>query len=118
MSDSKMKKYGNDIYWCFLEDGWEASRPIEIWKDIGLGQSEVIAHASDKYNAMMIIDALLTHDNITDNKGEILSKKETIFLSFVESNCPEPYATMAANAILWNDKEAYKNLKSKFNEIY
>lgn len=54
-----MKKYGNDQVWCELEDGWETSKPIEIWENIGLGHSEVIATCGCKFNAMTIIDTLM-----------------------------------------------------------
>jgi len=111
------KKHGNDNFWCFLEDGWDTSRPIEIWHNLGNGESEVMAHATDKYNAMQIVDALITHDNISDD-GNKLTNKELAFLSFVESQCQDPYSTMAMNAIMWNDRNVYNNLKSKFPEIY
>ncbi len=52
------KRYGNDNCHCMLADGWESTDPIEIWKDIGLGHKEVIAHATDKFNAMTIVDAI------------------------------------------------------------
>lgn len=111
------KKYGNDNYWCFLED-WDSSKPIEIWHDIGSKQSEVIAHATDRFNARQIVDSLITADNVNDGPEKKLTKKELVFLAFVESQCPEPWSTMASNAILWNEKDTYNNLKNKFNEIY
>jgi hypothetical protein len=51
-------KYGSDNCYCMLTTGWETKSPIEIWKDIGLGHKEVIALTYDKFNAMMIIDAI------------------------------------------------------------
>lgn len=112
------KKYGNDWAWCFLEDGWEFSRPIEIWHTLGMGQEEVIAHATDKYNAMQIVDALILSNNTKGNSKNQLTKKEIVFLQFVSSNCPEPWSTMADNAIMWSDRMVYETLKSKFSEIY
>jgi hypothetical protein len=112
------KKYGNDIAWCFLEDGWETTRLIEIWHPLGKGEEEVMAYASDKYNAMQIVDAILIADSVKDDPENKLTKRETLFLQFVSSNCPEPWATMADNAIMWNDREVFKNIKAKFNEIY
>ena len=112
------KRHGNDLFWCFLEDGWETSRPIEIWHSIGQGAEEVMAHGTDKYNAMQVVDALITHDNVSDNPENKLTKKELALMSFIESQCPEPYCTMAANAIMWNDKDLYNKLKSQFSVIY
>lgn len=57
MSNEKTKRYGNDYCYCMLDAGWQTLRPIEIWKDIGLGHREVIATTNDKYNAMIIVDA-------------------------------------------------------------
>lgn len=51
-------KYGNEHCYCMLESGWLATEPIEIWQDIGLGHKEAIATTNDKYNAMMIVDAI------------------------------------------------------------
>lgn len=113
------KKYGNEHYWCFIEDNWDKSRPIEIWQSLDQGaDEEVMAHATDRYNAQQIVDALITADKVNDDPDNKLSKKELVFLSFVESQCPEPWSTMAANGILWNDKDVYNNLKAKFSEIY
>lgn len=112
------KKYGNDKVWCFLEDGWETTRPIEIWHAIGLGHEEVIAHGTDKYNAMMIVDALILAEKTNNEPDNKLTKRETVLLQFVASECSEPWATMATNAITWNDRDAFERLKAKFNEIY
>ena len=107
-------KYGNDNYWCFLDDNIK-SRDIAIWKGPE-GQEIIIATAFDKYEAKTIIDALLQYSKTVDDKQ--LSKKEMVFLEFVCANCIEPYATMASNAILWRDKTVYETLKTKFPEIY
>ena len=112
------KKHGNENFWCFLEEGWDTSRPIEIWHAHGEGTEEVMAHAVDRFNAMQIVDALITHDNVNDDGTDKLTNKELAFLSFVESQCQDPYSTMAMNAIMWNDRDLYNNLKSKFPEIY
>jgi len=77
-----------------------------------------MAHATDKYNAMRIVDALILENNTRGNSEKRLTKKETIFLEFVSSNCPEPWSTMASNAILWQDKETFNVLKAKFAEFY
>ena len=106
------KKYGNDNQWCFIEEGW-SGKEVAIWKGPE-GSEEIIARAKDKYEAKTIVDALLHHVN-TDSA---LSNKELAFLEFVIAQCPEPYSTMASNAVLWKDKAAYENLKQKFAEIY
>lgn len=108
------KKHGNDHYWCFLPEGYNG-KEIAIWKGPE-GSEEIIARAKDKYEAKTIVDALLKYTNVEDNTQ--LTKKELAFLEFVWSNCVEPYATMASNAILWNDKTAYEDLKTKFPTIY
>lgn len=110
----KTTKYGNDHYWTFIEAGWNG-KEVAIWKGPE-GQEEVIARAKDKYEAKTIVDALLQHTNVEDSSK--LTKKELAFLEFVCSNCVEPYATMASNAILWNDKAAFEELKNKFATIY
>jgi hypothetical protein len=107
------EKYGNDNFWCFVEKGWDG-KEIAIWKGPE-NQELIIAHAIDKYEAKTIIDALL---NFNDSKGEILDKKALAFLEFVQATCPEPYVTMAANAVLWKDGAVYKKLLSDFNVIY
>jgi hypothetical protein len=107
-------KYGNDHYWTFIEEGWNG-KEVAIWKGPE-GQEEIIARAKDKYEAKTIIDALLQHVNVEDSSK--LTKKELAFLEFVSSNCVEPYATMATNAVLWNDKAAFEELKNKFATIY
>ena len=108
------KKYGNDHFWCFIEDGW-SGKEVAIWSGPE-GKEEIIARARDKYEARKIIDALLNYVYIEDKTK--FGKKELAFLEFVQSNCVEPYATMASNAILWNDREAYEKLKSDFPTIY
>ena len=51
------KKYGNDRYWCFIEDGWNG-KEVAVW--CGPSENErVIARANDKYDAKKIVDALL-----------------------------------------------------------
>jgi hypothetical protein len=112
------KKYGNNLAWVFLEDGWETTRPLEVWHSLGNGEEEVMAHATDKYNAMQIVDALILSTNTKGSPDNQLTKKEIVFLQFVSGNCPEPWTTMADNAIMWNDREAYNTLKAKFSEIY
>ena len=107
------KKYGNDNYWCFIPEGW-SGKEVAIWKGPE-GKEEIIARAKDKYEAKGIIDALLKHSN-EETTG--LAKKELAFLEFVTAHCVEPYATMASNAILWNDHGAYDDLKNKFPQIY
>jgi hypothetical protein len=111
-------QYGNSRAWCFLEDGWDTTRPIEIWHSLGPDQEEVMAHATDRYNAMKIVDALIVAENV---KGEVknqLTKHEVVFLDFVSSNCQEPWSTMASNAILFQDRDQYNTVKQKFGEIY
>lgn len=107
------KRHGNSEYWCFLEEGWD-HKEVAIWKGPD-GQETVIARAVDKYQAKAIVDALL---NFRNTKTDKLGTKEIAFLEFVEAQCPEPYATMAANAILWEDLDVYNKLKSDFNVIY
>lgn len=107
-------KYGNDYCWCFIENNL-SPREIAIWKYIG-NDTYVVARAIDKYEAKQIVDALLALNNST--QGITLDKKALFFLEFVKSRCPEPYATMAANAILWNDQETYKKLLFDFPVIY
>ena len=106
------KKYGNNNYWAFFEEGW-SGKEVAIWKGPE-GSEEIIARAKDKYEAKTIVDALLKHVN-TDVG---LSNKQLAFLEFVTAQCVEPYATMASNAILWKDKAAYEDLKNKFSQIY
>jgi hypothetical protein len=108
------KKYGNDRFWCFIEDGWNG-KEVAIWKG-PTDTEEVIARATDKYEAKIIIDALLNHVDIEDKTK--FGKKEMAFLEFVCSNCVEPYSTMASNAILWNDHDVYNKLKTEFPVIY
>ena len=108
------KRYGNERFWCFIEDGWD-SKETAIWRGPD-GHEEIIARAFDKYEAKGIVDALLALSN--SSQGVSLNKKSLVFLEFVKANCPEPYSTMAANAILWNDQETYKKLLSDFPVIY
>ena len=111
MSD---KKHGNDHYWCFIPEGW-SGKEIAIWKGPE-GSEEILARVNDKYDAKLIVDALLNYVYIEDKTK--FGKKELAFLEFVQANCVEPYATMAANAILWNDRPTYENLKNDFPTIY
>ena len=111
---NKSVKYGNNNYWCFIEKEW-SPREVAIWKGPD-GNETIIARACDKYEAKTIVDALLKHTNVED--GLQLNKKELAFLEFVCFNCVEPYATMASNAVLWKDREAYKDLRDKFPQIY
>jgi len=108
------KRYGNDHFWCFLEDGW-AGKEVAIWKGPE-NVEEIIARVKDKYDAKTIVDALLNYVHIEDKTK--FGKKEQAFLEFVCANCVEPYATMASNAILWNDRETYNKLKTDFPTIY
>lgn len=108
------KKYGNDHYWAFIPDEWD-NKEIAIWRGPEVVK-EIIARAIDKYEAKLLIDALLNYVSIEDKSK--FGKKETVFLEFVCSNCPEPYATMARNTILWNDRQQYNGLIAKFSEIY
>lgn len=110
---SAEKKYGNNFFWCFFEDGW-SGKEVAIWKGPE-GAEEIIARAKDKYEARNIIDALLKHAN-TDTGG--MSNKELAFLEFVTAHCVEPYATMASNAILWKDHATFTDLRDKFSQIY
>lgn len=113
MSDKNIR-YGNDHFWCFIEDGW-ANKEIAIWEG-PVDNGQVIARVMNSYEAKRIIDALLNYVYIEDKNK--FSKQELTFLEFGKSNFKEPYATMASNAILWNDKETYNKLKSEFSVIY
>ena len=109
------KKYGNDKYWCFVED-LPNRMEVAIWKGSdGLSQEYIMARASDKYEAKAIIDALLSY---SPKEEKNFGEKELAFLEFVCSQCREPYATMASNAILWTDREVYNRLKNDFPNIY
>ena len=108
------KKYGNEKYWCFIEDKWDGKQ-VAIWKGPE-DQEEVIAHAVNKYEAKSIVDALLSH-SVSENKNKF-STKELAFLEFVMAHCVEPYSTMASNAVLWDDWETYNKLKTDFPTIY
>jgi hypothetical protein len=107
------KKYGNDNYWCYIEEGW-SGKEVAIWKGPE-GDEQIIARAKDKYEARNIVDALINF-KVTGDGG--LSTKELAFLEFVSAHCVEPYATMASNAILWRDHTAYADLRDKFPQIY
>lgn len=52
-------RIGNTHYWADLPSGSGFGQPVEIWQDVGLGQHEVMAVASDKYAAINIIEALI-----------------------------------------------------------
>lgn len=113
---SNEKRYGNDHYWAFVEIV-PSGREIPIYQSI-IGEENaprIVARATSKYDATVIVDALISHKNTSQL---ILAKKEIVFLEFVKANCPEPYSTMAANAILWNDKETYNKLRTDFPVIY
>lgn len=107
------KRYGNDHFWAYIEDV-PHGREIAIWQMI-LDEECIIGKAETKYTAKTIIDALIAYKN---TQKLVLTPKELIFLDFVKANCPEPYSTMATNAILWNDKETYNKLKNEFPVIY
>jgi hypothetical protein len=108
------KKYGNDKFWCYIEDKWDG-KEVAIWKGPE-DQEEVIARAVNKYEAKSIVDALLSYAT-TEDKSKF-SNKELAFLEFVMAHCVEPYSTMAGNAVLWNDWDVYNKLKADFNVIY
>lgn len=110
---SNEKRYGNDNYWAFLEI-IPTGRDTAIYQARD-GESVIVARATSKYDATVIVDALISYRNTSQL---VLSKKEIVFLEFVKANCPEPYSTMAANAILWNDKDAYNKLRVEFPVIY
>lgn len=119
MSDKQTKRYGNDYYWTYIDDGSDL-KEYTIWErglcvDKEVGSPTRMAVANSKYDAKRIVDSLLAYKNIT---AGLLGKKELVFLDFVKANCPEPYSTMAANAILWNDTEAYNKLRMDFPVIY
>ena len=116
MSTSNPKKYGNDFAWCYIEEP-DTSGLIAIWKTLGPGQEDVIGYASDKYNAQLLVDALISHENTISNDKQ-LTKREVTFLQFVSAHCPEPWATKANNAIMWNDREAFNLIKESFSKIY
>jgi len=108
------RKYGNNLFWCFIEDVW-SDKEVAIWRGPE-NTEEIIARARDKYEAKTIVDALLSYVQVEDKTK--FGKKELAFLEFARSNCVEPYATMAANAILWNDRDTYNKLKTEFPVIY
>ncbi len=106
-------RHGNDVYWTFLEK-LPSGREIGIYQKLGDSQF-LLAKTFDKYSAIAIVNALISYK---PEHQETLSKKELAFLDFVKAYCPEPYSTMAANAILWNDKEVYNKLRTDFPVIY
>ncbi len=108
------KKYGNSNYWCFVGEVWDG-KEIAIWKSENSGET-IIARAANKFEAKNIIDALLNH-KVIEEQGK-LGQKEMAFLEFLAANAVEPYSTMASNAIMWKDIEAYNKLKSDFAVIY
>jgi hypothetical protein len=119
MSDKQTRRYGNDYYWTYIDDVSEL-KEYTIWErglcvDKEMGSPTRMAVANSKYDAKRIVDALLAYKNTTVG---LLGKREFVFLDFVKANCPEPYSTMAANAILWNDKDAYNKLRMDFPVIY
>lgn len=105
-------RYGNSRYWCFFDDK-VLSKQIGIWTRIA-DKETLMAIAEDKYQAKFIIDALLAYKS----PEGVFGKKELAFLDFVKGFCPEPYATIAANTILWNDVPAYNKLRDEFPVIY
>ena len=104
--------YGNARYWCFFDEK-VLSKKVGIWTRID-DKETLMAVAEDKYQAKFIIDALLAYPSLEN----VFGKKELAFLDFVKGFCPEPYATIAANTILWNDVAAYKKLRDEFPVIY
>lgn len=56
---SETERYGNDRIYADLPVVDWAYRPVEIWKDIGMGHHQVIATACDRFEAQNIIDALI-----------------------------------------------------------
>jgi hypothetical protein len=111
--NTNAKRYGNDTFWCYIPEGWDG-KEVAIWKGPE-DHEQIIARAKDKYEAKNIVDALINFKNVDDTA---LSTKELAFLEFVTAHCVEPYATMASNAILWKDRQAYQDLRDKFPQIY
>jgi hypothetical protein len=108
------KKHGNDHYWCYPDDN-HPNVEVAIWQG-PLGNESVIGRANNKYDATLIVNALIAFQEKVSNSN--LTKKETVFLEFIKSNGREPYATMAGNALIWNDKSVYTKLMSEFQKIY
>lgn len=109
-------KHGNDNFWCFLEPTDSIiKREIAIWKG-PTGEAEIIARATDQYEAKRIVDALCSFKPSSDKNT--LDKKSVTFLNFVRSHCKEPYATRATNALMWEDKEEYQKLLEEFPVLY
>ena len=57
-------KFGNKNFYAELPSDSGFGQPVEIWHNIGLGQCEVMCVASDKFNAMSIIEALIKKDEL------------------------------------------------------
>ncbi len=110
---NKEYKHGNDIYWTFVEE-LPTGRELGIWQKLG-EECFLLAKTFDKYSAISIVNALIAYK---PEHQETLSKKELVFLDFVKANCPEPYSTMAINAIAWNDRDVYNKLRNDFPVIY
>lgn len=108
-------KYGNDVFWCFPDDV-PIGRSVAIWKRTS-EREEIIAHGDDFYEAKFIVDALIFYHNNNPQFG-LLKKKELAFLDFLKAHAPEPYATMASNTIMWNDRETYNKLLADFPVLY
>lgn len=113
-NDKKPIRYGNSHYWAFFEE-LHNKPEIAIWATAADGNPNIIARVANKYNAQHIVDALISYKPGINNK---FGKKEIAFLDFVKENCQEPYATMANNAIIWNDDETYNKLRDEFPMIY
>ncbi len=107
-------RYGNEKFWCYIEEKWNG-KAVAIWKG-PKDQEEVIAHAVNKYEAKTLVDALLSY-TVAEDKTKF-TNKELAFLEFTMAHCVEPYATMASNAIIWNDWDTYNKLKNEFPVIY
>lgn len=106
------QRYGNERYWCFFDENI-TRKQVSVWRRVD-DKEILMAVAEDKYEAKAIVDALLAYKS----DSSIFGKKELAFLDFVKAYCPEPYATMAANAVLWNDVAAYIKLRNDFSVIY
>jgi len=109
------KKYGNDKVWVYFSDE-ESPNEYIIWNNVGETPMK-LAVCYSKYDAKLIVNGII--DYLNNNKSQSqFSKQQTVFCEFISSNCKEPWATMARNAVLWNDVEIYNNLKNRFSEIY
>lgn len=112
------QKYGNDSVWTFIEEGYDSTKWIEVYHQIQDGEIEVLAHARDAHNARKIVDALITTENVKGNPDNKLTKREIVFLQFVASYGSEPFTTRANNAILFNDRTRYEEIKREFASFY